>query len=109
MLTPRFTNCCEVRMGSPFNRCDMTLEGPWAPELPEGDWQDLWAHDPRGRLVALVAWDTTNNEPGFRVLTIDTRTRTVARSERFSGCCRSIAWDGVGFRLDIYGFVHPPR
>ena len=105
-LMPRFSNYAEIRMGSPYQSCKLTLEGPWVPELPDRAWQDIWAYDPKGRFLAFIAWDIDqDNEPGFRVLVIDTKSKTTTESLRFAGCCNSIQWSSTGFRLDIFGFV----
>jgi hypothetical protein len=109
MLTPRFGRCREVRMGSPYNACELTFEGSWVPDLPERSWYDRWARDPEGRYLALVAWDPEGDEPAFRVWVVDTRARTVVVGPRFVGFCEAIAWEECGrFRCQIAGFIWPP-
>ncbi len=90
-LQPLFLNAMEIRMGSPFRCADLTLEGTWTPKLPDYDWQDVFAESDNGRFLALVAWDTTNNEPGFRIVVIDKKNKSVRISKRIAGCCKSLA------------------
>jgi hypothetical protein len=93
-----FLDCGEIRMGSPFNICGgIRLDLDWAPNIPIGGYQDIWAASPDGRFIALVVWHTPGNVPGFVVYTIDNVERTVAHSQPQSGCCERIWWDG-GFR-----------
>src|ERR1700694_2214266 len=93
MLNIAFTNCGEIRMGSPFQCCAIVLEGPWVPDIPTTDWQNLSAASPDGRYAALVRWDTPRNEPGFRLFTVDLIERAVRRSRRISGCCEALWWE----------------
>ena len=97
MLRAYFDDCIEIRMGSRFRICRLRLEGSWIPPVPNDDgWQNLSATSPDGRFVALVRWDTGGNEPGFQILTVDCRDRTVQTSDRIPGCCQSVVWrDGV--------------
>jgi hypothetical protein len=88
----RFTNPQEIRMGSPYHVADLILDGPWKPDLPDEEWQDLTAQSADGRYVGLVAWDIRNNTPGFKVYTIDTLSKTVAQTDRIAGCCQQLEW-----------------
>lgn len=103
--TPVFTDAQEIRMGSPYRIAQLSFEGPWRPDLPDRDWQDIHAVSPDGRYLALVAWDIVANSPGFRVFVIDTDDRTVRESTRFEGCCSSLTMADssieVGASLDL--------
>jgi hypothetical protein len=85
----------EIRMGSPNQVAQIRWSGAWTLDLPSTDWQDrkVWRED--GDAVALVRWQTSGNQPGFRIVVIDCVARTVEISERFPGCCEALAW--VGF------------
>jgi hypothetical protein len=96
MLTPRFENCIEVRMGCPFKSCELVLEGPWVPAFPERSWHDRWASDPAGHYYAFVAWDIVENAPAFRVWLIDTRKRTAVEGRRREGFCDKVEWEISG-------------
>jgi hypothetical protein len=87
-----FRNLQEIRMGSPYNVAELVLEGRWTPNLPKEDWQDTTSQSEDGRYVGLVAWDTLDNNPGFRVYTIDTVERTFACTKRILGCCQELEW-----------------
>ena len=91
MITAHFSDCFEVRMGSPFQMCRLRLEGEWTPNLDELGWLPLCSHSPDGRYLGLVEWDTAKNVPRFRVVVVDMKLKTVERSESISGCCESIS------------------
>lgn len=106
MLRAYFDDCAEIRMGSPFRLCRLRLEGAWIPPVPNDlGWQNLSATSPDDRFVALVRWDHVGNNPGFRILTVDCRDRTVRMTERIPGCCESLAWRDETFMPTIW---HPP-
>jgi hypothetical protein len=107
LLRPLFSGQTEIRMGSPFRIAHMRLEGDWVPDLPEGAWQDLYAHSDNGKMTALIRWDIPNNEPGFRLVIIDVQHKTVDESERIPGCCESLEWRGGGFAYRSFGFRKP--
>lgn len=93
-------------MGSPFRLCRLRLDGPWIPPVPNDlGWQNLSATSPNGRFVALVRWEIVANNPGFRILTVDCRDRTVQTTERKLGCCESLAWRNEVFVPTIW---NPP-
>ena len=90
----KFLNCGEVRMGSPYNICDLELQGDWVPELPEEDWQDLTATSPDGGYVALVAWDVKpDNTPAFKMYKIDLWGKSFVKSKPIEDCCQKVFWD----------------
>lgn len=88
-------------MGSPWDSCDLWIDGDWSPDLPVQDWQGLSAESPDGRYLALVRWDTTGNEPGFRIYTLDDVLHTVAVSPREHGCCVKVWWHEGAFRWSL--------
>ena len=98
LLEATFIDAGEIRMGSPYNTATLRLEGKWTPTLPLEDWQDIQAISPDGTVLGLVRWDVPNNNPGFRIVTIDAKNRRVAVCERMQGCCTGIEWAENGFR-----------
>jgi len=100
MFKIAFVNCYEIRMGSPFNICDLEIDSEWRSLLPEHDWQDKIAYSPDQRFIGLVRWDTRGNEPGFRIIILDTETKQRAESPRIDGCCDHVSWgrSGVAYR-----------
>lgn len=96
-----FLDCGEIRMGSPYNECRIRLTLGWQPPIPTSGFQDLCAASPDGRYLALVRWDTPNNEPGFIVFTLDNEEQTVSYSPRQRGCCDKLWWEN-GFRWSVY-------
>ena len=101
-----FEHCGEIRMGSPYQRCTLRLDGEWVPELERTDWVRVSAMSPDRRFVGLARWDTPANTPGFRVITIDCVGREVATSDRFEGCCQALSWTDKGFVPMVW---RPPR
>ncbi|WP_146373289.1 hypothetical protein [Symmachiella macrocystis] len=63
-------------MGSPYQWADLTLKGSWVPELPDFTWQDIHSKSDNGRYLAVVAWDISDNNPGFRIVVIDKKDKT---------------------------------
>jgi len=102
MIEVRFVNCYEIRMGSPYNVCDIELNGTWVPRLPTRTWQDKCAQSPDGRYLALVYWDVSNNVPGFHTVVLDTVAHTVSENERIKGCCDDLWWDANGLRWKVF-------
>lgn len=94
MIKIQFRHVREIRMGSPFNICEIGFTGEWTPDLPQTDWQDLCVKREGGNLVALVRWDTPGNQPGFRIHVLDASSRSMKISDRFLGCCEAIRWEG---------------
>lgn len=89
-------------MGSPFNACEIRIHGDWIPQLPEAVWQDKHAESPDRRYVALVQWAHVDNNPGFRIVTIDTQSHSVSIGERNRGCCESLEWASDGLRWKAF-------
>ncbi len=104
-LEPTFQNVEEIRMGSRYNVCDLELQGNWIPSLPTYDWQDKYAKSDNGRYLALVAWDVVDNHPGFRIIIIDIRKRSIRKTKRIIGCCESIKWGTSGFSYKIFTYL----
>lgn len=65
MKEVEFLDCGEIRMGSPYNVCRIRLNLSWQPPVPTSDFQDICATTSDGRYLALVRWDTSNNQPGL--------------------------------------------
>ncbi len=105
-MEARFQNIREIRMGSPFNICDLTLKGNWSPDLPDYDWQDIYAKSYNNRYLALVAWDIRNNTPGFRVVIIDVKDKCLKETRRIPGCCEAIEGTTAGFSYTVSSFLH---
>jgi hypothetical protein len=109
-LDPIFSHIVEIRMGSPFNFCDLALKGNWVPGLPEYDWQDKFAKSKNGRYLVLVAWDIDkNNDPGFRLILIDIKEMSIKETPRIAGCCESIEWSVSGFACKIFSYLSEKR
>ena len=80
-----FLNCSEVRMGSPYQVCDIRLQLDWKPDLPGSGFQDLSVESPDGRYLSLVEWHIVDNAPAFVVHTLDTVAHTVRSSPAVRG------------------------
>jgi len=98
MLQLHFEPRGEIRMGSPYQLCSVQIEGPWVPDLTaEPVWSNVYGRSPDSTVVALVQWDIVRNDPGFRVVTLDSVKRTVQTSGRLVGICESLMWVGAHF------------
>jgi hypothetical protein len=106
VITPILENCAEIRMGSPYQVCDLKLKGSWVPKLPKYDCQNIFSQSSDRRYLALVAWDINkNNSPGFKIVIIDSKEKTISETDRIRGCCDTIQWDGVGFTYKIFSHL----
>ena len=97
-------------MGSLFNVADLELlqlSGDWMPDLPPDGWQDVYAHSTDGNILGLIRWDTENNEPGFHLVMIDAKRKTMEETERITGCCESLEWATSGFKVTIFRHIKP--
>jgi len=85
-----FKNVNEVRMGSPYNSCDIEIVGTNKIQLPKASWQDklVWSDD--SKTLVLVKWDLDRNNPVFKLVKIDTETGTIQESIRMLGAVNSL-------------------
>jgi hypothetical protein len=89
-----FSNRREIRMGSPHNVCDINIKPNNYIELPNYDWQDIGTISKDKKFVCFVAWDIKDNNPGFRLIIINTKSKIIKESERKNGICESIHING---------------
>lgn len=97
-LNIQFKNIREIRMGSPYNLCEIEISGSWIPPLQTYDWQDLIAYNPDKRHIALIQWNTTGNIPGFHVVRIDSKLQKWHKTKRIPGICKKVFWENEGFK-----------
>lgn len=90
MITAKFINCFEVRMGSPYKICRLHLTGEWTPDLEPGGWLPAQSRSCDARYLALARWNIVGNMPGFQIFLIDEKEKTVEVSQRIPGCCESL-------------------
>lgn len=83
----------EIRMGSPYNTCQLKFTGTNL-DLPTSDWQDKYAWSDNNRHLVLIRWNTENNEPGFQFYIIDNKTTTLVISERILGMVNDLKVEG---------------
>jgi hypothetical protein len=55
-------------MGSPFNVCNLNLEGDYIPDLSNLEFQDIAIISNDQHTIYLVIWEIKNNEPGFKIM-----------------------------------------
>jgi len=91
-LRVRFEGFEEVRAGSLYQTCKLRLDGDWTPALPADGWIRISAFSPDRRFTGLAHWETRDNAPGFRIVTIDCVERSYEISDRTDGFCQSLAW-----------------
>ena len=90
MIKVVFSDFHEIRTGSPFQSCNVRLEGSWVPELGARSWQPLSAYSSDQNCLALAVWEFGDSRPGFRVIVIDENNHSVRESGRIPGCCTSL-------------------
>ena len=86
----KFLNVGEVRMGSPYNSCDIELIGTDI-KLPNFGWQDKSAWTSDSKNLVLVKWNFDKNEPSFNLYIINTITEQILISEKILGLPNSIS------------------
>lgn len=100
----RLTNVGEVRMGSPYNLCNIELVGKHNIKLAQTGWQDLYAWTEDSKRLVLVKWDFENNEPGFHLFLVNSENGKTLESPRIFGLPESlsISGDTVTYRKFLY-------
>ena len=69
----QFKNLEEIRMGSPYNGCDLELVGSNNHiRLPKATWQDKYAWSFDFKVLVLIEWQLEEHFTGFRFFIIDT-------------------------------------
>lgn len=100
----KMTNVNEVRMGSPYNSCNIELVAFDKTKLSEGGWQDKYAWSDNSKALVLIKWDFENNKPGFHLFLIDTETGQTKESPRFFGLPNNILF--VDDKIKINRFLY---
>jgi hypothetical protein len=87
-----FSNSREIRIGAPYMMADLNVEGLDI-EIPNACWQDKFAISKDKKIIALVSFDLSDNEPGFEVYIIDTDKKTTTKTKRIFGLLNKISID----------------
>ncbi len=74
-------------MGSPFNVCNLNLEGDYIPDLSNLEFQDIAIISNDQHTIYLVIWEIKNNEPGFKIMKLDENRKISIFSEYIKGIC----------------------
>ena len=90
----KVTNAGEVRMGSPYNSCDIELIGFDKIKLPLGGWQDKYAWADDSNRLVLIKWNFESNDPGFHLFIIDIETGQTKESPRLFGLPNRVSFKG---------------
>ena len=100
----RMTNIGEVRMGSPYNLCNIELIGGPKITLPQTGWQDIYAWTDDSKKLVLVKWNFENNDPGFHLFLVYEENGKTLESPRIFGLPESIsiAGDTITYRKFLY-------
>lgn len=98
-----FSNKREVRMGSPYMMADLHLEGLDI-EIPNVCWQDKFAISKDKKLVALVSFELSSNEPGFVIYLINTDKKVITKTDRNFGLINEISIDEKKIRINKFLF-----
>ena len=93
-LEVRLTNVGEVRMGSPYNLCNIELVGKHQIELAQTGWQDIYAWTEDSKRLVLIKWNFENNDPGFHLFLVNSENGKTLESSRILGLPESISITG---------------
>lgn len=85
-----FLNQDEIRMGSPYNRANISLTGGFVPDLSNAVFQNIGLVSKNGLKCYLVEWLIENASPGFVIWKVDSNSRTVIKSTRIQGICDNL-------------------
>lgn len=97
-----FKNAHEIRMGSPYNTCDIELVGTDKIQLPKANWQDKFAWSSDSKILVLVKWNIDNNNPVFKLIFIDTETGAIQESIKILGAVNSLRVTGKTVRYNKF-------
>lgn len=103
----KFTNANEIRMGSPFNSCDIEIVGFDKIKLPKCSWQDKYAWTDDSKKLLLIKWNFENNDPGFHLFLIDTETGQKKESSRLLGLPTNVSI--IGNKIKISKFLYDKK
>ena len=84
-----FSDRREIRMGSPYMRADLKVEGLDL-IIPKACWQDKFAISKDKKFIALVSFDLSENEPAFEIYIIDKDKNTITKTKRIFGLLNKI-------------------
>jgi hypothetical protein len=92
----KISNLSEIRMGSPFNTCDIQLIGINDLHLPKSGWQDKFAFTEDSKQLILIKWNFPNNEPGFILYSIDIENQSYQVSGQLLGLPKTVSINNEG-------------
>lgn len=100
-----FINQREIRMGSPYNLCEIRLSGKINIKLENNAWQDLalWTND--NKYLILVKWNLEKNEPGFHFVIFNIATGDNIISERIMGCLNSMEFENGKIKYNKFFYT----
>lgn len=96
-----FSNRREIRMGSPYMRADLKIEGLDI-VIPDACWQDKFAISVNKKFMALVSFDLSYNKPGFKIYIIDTDNKTITKTKRIFGLVNNISIVDRKIKIDKF-------
>ena len=92
----KISNLSEIRMGSPFNTCDIQLIGINGLHLPKSGWQDKFAFTEDYKQLILIKWSFPNNELGFILYSIDIENQSYQVSGQLLGLPKTVSINNEG-------------
>lgn len=98
----KIKNPGEIRMGSPYNLCEIELIGFEKIKLPVGGWQDKYAWSEDSKKLVLIEWNFESNEPGFHFYIINTESGNFEKTERISGLPNDVEIIGNKIRYNKF-------
>jgi hypothetical protein len=86
----KLVNSLEIRMGSPYNQCEIEILGKTNIVLPKYEWQDKYCWSNDNTKLILIAWNFEENIPGFHFCIFDIESGCMKRSEKIFGLLNSL-------------------
>ena len=86
-----FNDVVEIRMGSPFNTCNIKLVGDIDLSLPRYSWQDKFAWSKDYKFLILICWANDSFGPAFKIIAINTSTKEILESTSIKGAIISLS------------------
>lgn len=101
----------EIRHGSPYNVAELKIIGkPGFKIKRNNDWQNIQAWTDDNKYLALIKWDITLNEPGFRIALFDSMKGLLKKTDRIPGCCNTIKLNAeLNIECEIFTLISKPN
>jgi hypothetical protein len=99
------THITEIRMGSPYNTCHLSLSGFDKVNIDSYGWQDKFAWNNDSSVLILVKYNVEGNIPGFNLVRINAETGEMRESRKIFGLVNNLSINNNGI-ITINKFLY---